>query len=37
VGDIMTLEFHRGPEAIADGRAAVDECLSRLTPLIESV
>jgi len=37
VGDIMTLEFHRGPEAIADGRAAVDECLPRLTPLIEAV
>jgi NTE family protein len=37
VGDIMTLEFHCGPEAIADGRAAVDECLPRLTPLIEAV
>jgi NTE family protein len=34
VGDIMTLEFHRGPEAIAAGIRAVDEVLSRLQPLL---
>lgn len=30
VGDIMTLEFHRGPEAIAAGERAVDEALPAL-------
>lgn len=34
VGDIMTLEFHRGPEAISAGRAAVDEVLPLLQSLI---
>ena len=34
VGNIMTLEFHRGPEAISAGRAAVDEILPLLQPLI---
>jgi NTE family protein len=32
VGNIMTLEFHRGPEAIAAGIRAVNECL----PLLHS-
>lgn len=36
VGDIMTLEFHRGPEAIAAGIRAVDELLPKLTPLCPS-
>ncbi len=31
VGDIMTLDFHRGPEVIADGVRAVDEALPQLT------
>jgi len=30
VGDIMTLEFHRGPEAIAAGVSAADEVLPQL-------
>ncbi len=30
VGDIMTLEFHRGPEAIAAGISAADEVLPQL-------
>jgi NTE family protein len=30
VGGIMTLEFHRSPEAIEAGRAAVDEVLPQL-------
>jgi NTE family protein len=34
VGDIMTLEFHRGPEAIAAGRAAVREKSEALEKLI---
>jgi len=34
VGDIMTLEFHRGPEAIAAGRRAVDEVLPQLNQLL---
>jgi len=33
VGDIMTLEFHRGPEAITAGMSAVDEVLPQLTSL----
>lgn len=33
VGNIMTLEFHRGPEAIAAGMAAVDEVFHLLNPL----
>lgn len=36
VGDIMTLEFHRGPEAIEAGVAAVENVLDQLTPLRES-
>jgi NTE family protein len=36
VGDIMTLEFHRGPEAIAAGIRAVDEVLPLLQPLLAS-
>ena len=34
VGDIMTLDFHRGPEAIAAGIRAVDELLPRLQQLL---
>ncbi|MEI7901153.1 MAG: hypothetical protein WCK89_12950, partial [bacterium] len=34
VGDIMTLEFQRGPEAIAAGRRAVDDVLAQLLPLL---
>jgi NTE family protein len=34
VGEIMTLEFHRGPEAIAAGISAVDEVLPQLTRLL---
>ncbi len=34
VGDIMTLEFHRGPEAIAAGIRAVDEVLPQLQNLL---
>ena len=37
VGDIMTLEFHRGPEAIAAGVRAVDEVLAQLQPLLPPV
>jgi len=33
VGDIMTLDFHRGPEAIAAGVRAVDEVLPQLAAL----
>jgi NTE family protein len=33
VGDIMTLDFHRGPEAIEAGVRAVDEALPRLAAL----
>jgi NTE family protein len=36
VGDIMTLEFHRGPEAIAAGIRAVDERLPQLNLLLRS-
>jgi NTE family protein len=32
VGDIMTLEFQRGPEAIAAGVRAVDEAIPLLQP-----
>ena len=34
VGDIMTLDFHRGPEAIAAGIRAVDEVLPQLQQLL---
>ena len=34
VGDIMTLEFHRGPEAIEAGIRAVDEILPSLELLL---
>lgn len=34
VGDIMTLDFHRGPEAIAAGHRAVDEVLPQLLQLL---
>ena len=34
VGDIMTLEFHRGPEAIAEGVSAVEEVLPLLEPFL---
>ena len=34
VGDIMTLEFHRGPEAIAAGVRAVDEVRAQLEPFL---
>jgi len=34
VGDIMTLEFYRGPEAIAAGASAVDEVLPALQALL---
>jgi len=34
VGDIMTLEFQRGPEAIAAGREAIDEVLPQLTRIL---
>ena len=36
VGDIMTLEFHRGPEAIAAGVRAVNEVLPQLQKLLHS-
>ena len=36
VGDIMTLDFHRGPEAIAAGIRAVDEALPLLQKLLTS-
>ena len=36
VGDIMTLEFHRGPEAIEAGRAAVHEQRSQLQRLSDA-
>lgn len=35
VGDIMTLDFHRGPEAIAAGVRAVDEALPLLRPFLK--
>lgn len=35
VGDIMTLEFHRGPEALAAGRRAVDEALPQFQHLLD--
>ena len=34
VGNIMTLEFHRGPEAIEAGVRAVDEALPKLKPFL---
>ena len=34
VGDIMTLDFHRGPEAIAAGIRAVDEVTPQLQQLL---
>jgi NTE family protein len=34
VGDLMTLDFHRGPEAIAAGIRAVDEVLPQLQSLL---
>jgi NTE family protein len=34
VGDIMTLEFHRGPEAIAAGIRAVNDALPQLHQLL---
>ena len=37
VGDIMTLEFHRGPEAIAAGREAIDEVLPQLARLLPPI
>jgi len=36
VGDIMTLEFHRGTEAIAAGAAAVEEVLPQLAAFCKS-
>ena len=35
VGDIMTLDFHRGPEAIEAGRASVQESRDELEALIK--
>lgn len=37
VGDIMTLEFHRGPEAIAAGTRAVNEALPLLQPFLHNL
>ena len=36
VGDILTLEFHRGPEAIAAGMHAVDELLPQIKKVLDS-